>query len=344
MHVDLPLEELRAFTYRRAAPADFDQFWADTLANQGALDPRWDSVKTGLETVTVQDLTFNGCDGHPVRAWVIRPKNQSGPLPLVVEFVGYGGGRGLPIESLHYSAAGYAHVIMDTRGQGSSWRSGHTPDPVGSGPSIPGFLSRGLDSRDDYYYRRLYVDAVRMYDVAVSLPDVDASLPVVTGRSQGGALALVVGALRPSVALVVPHVPFLCAFERALQVTDSGPFAELTRWFATHRDSADRAMEVLDYFDVVNFARRGTATAHFSVALADVVSPPSTVFAAHNEYGSERTMTVWPHNGHEAGGPLDLMRTIDAMRNLGLAVSQRGRSSTISRDSRGSTKGEHGNR
>lgn len=318
MHVDLPLEVLREFEYPRAEPADFDDFWANTLGMQDShpLDPAWETVDTGLETVTVQDLSFAGCDGHRIRSWVIRPRHREGPLPVVVEYVGYGGGRGLPIESLHYSAAGYVHVIMDSRGQGSSWRAGHTPDPVGSGPSTPGFLTRGLDARDDYYYRRLYVDAVRMFDVASALPDVDASRPVVTGRSQGGALSLVVGALRPQVALVVPHVPFLCAFERALQVTGDSPFSELSRWMATHRDRVDQAMGVLDYFDVVNFARRGRAPARFSVALGDPVSPPSTVFAAHNVYPGDKSMTVWPHNGHEAGGPLDVTRTIDAMREL----------------------------
>ncbi|WP_374100720.1 acetylxylan esterase [Naasia sp. SYSU D00057] len=37
------------------------------------------------------------------------------PLPAVVEFIGYTGGRGYPHERLAWPAAGFAHVVMDTR-------------------------------------------------------------------------------------------------------------------------------------------------------------------------------------------------------------------------------------
>ncbi len=48
----------------------------------------------------VHDVTFAGFGGHPVRAWLTLPAQRSGPLPGVVEFIGYGGGRGLPIDWL----------------------------------------------------------------------------------------------------------------------------------------------------------------------------------------------------------------------------------------------------
>ncbi len=177
-------------------------------------------------------------------------------------------------------------------------------------------MTRGLLDRDTYYYRRLYVDAYRLVDVAKGLDGVDASRITVTGRSQGGALSLVAAGLRDDIALAVPHVPFLCAFQRALQVTDRDPFGEILRWLTTHRLEADQALATLGYFDGVSFARRATCPATFSVGLRDLVSPPSTVYAAHNVYGGPRDMTVWQFNGHEAGGPEDLLRTIRAVRAL----------------------------
>lgn len=61
-----------------------------------------------------------------------------------------------------WATAGYAHLIMDTRGQGSGWSSGHTADPEGSGPAQPGFLTRGISEPATYYYRRVFVDAVQL--------------------------------------------------------------------------------------------------------------------------------------------------------------------------------------
>ena len=112
----------------------------------------------------------------------------------MVEFIGYGGGRGYPISWLWASTAGYAHLVMDTRGQGSGWQHGDTPDlPVdGANPSVPGFMTQGILDPKTYYYRRLFTDAVRAVEAARSHPAVDATRVAVTGGSQGGGTALAV--------------------------------------------------------------------------------------------------------------------------------------------------------
>jgi cephalosporin-C deacetylase len=251
-----------------------------------------------------------------VKGWLLFPAGSEQPLPTIVEYLGYGSGRGHPIESLGYASAGFAHAVLDTRGQGSSTRAGDTADPRGAAPAVPGFLTRGILDREQYYYRRLFVDAYRFVDVVRSHWLVDATRITVTGRSQGGALSLVAAGLRDDIALAVPHVVFLSAFERALQMTDHNPYGELARWLAVHRGSVDQAFRTLGYFDAVSFARRARCPGRFSVALQDLVSPPSTVYAAYNAYGGPKDMTIWRFNGHEAGGPEDTLRTIRAAREM----------------------------
>src|SRR5690606_32553704 len=109
---------------------------------------------TPVTAVRVEDVTFPGFGGEPVRAWFLAPPSDQ-PLPCVVELIGYGGGRGLPHERLGYAVSGFAHLVMDTRGQASTWGSGGgTPDPHGSGPAHPGVMTRGICSPHTYYYRR----------------------------------------------------------------------------------------------------------------------------------------------------------------------------------------------
>src|SRR5699024_6868122 len=131
---DLPLERLRDYAPEIAVPDDLDAFWAATLdASRGhPLDVQCQPVDTGLTLIDTYDVTFGGFEGHPVKAWLQVPAGQNGPLPGVVEYRGYGHGRGLAHERLTWAAAGYAHLIMDTRGQGTSGTVGHTADPVGS--------------------------------------------------------------------------------------------------------------------------------------------------------------------------------------------------------------------
>jgi cephalosporin-C deacetylase len=303
---DLPLDKLRERRSSSVAPADFDQFWTDTLgqARRYDLGAVFTPVHTRLATLDTYDVTFTGFGGHPVKGWFTLPAGTTEPLPLVVEFVGYGGGRGLAHTHLLWASAGYAHFVMDTRGQGGGWSAGDTEDPVGSTPSTPGFLTRGIEDPYDFYYRRVFTDAVRAVEAARSHPLADASRTVAAGISQGGGITLAVGGLVPDLAAIAPDVPFLCDFPRAVTLTDDLPYREVGRYLSVHRDRKDKVLETLAYFDGVHFAARGRAPALFSTALEDQVCPPSTVFAAFNAYAHpDKQIEVYDFNGHEGGGP-----------------------------------------
>jgi cephalosporin-C deacetylase len=304
MFVDMPEADLRAYRSSQTDPADFDDFWARTLAESRAAAPagaQLVKVDAGLVTLDVYDVTFPGFGGQPIRAWLRVPAGASSALPTVIQYQGYGGGRGLATENLLWASAGFAHLLVDTRGQGSGWSLGDTPDEGVTGPQIPGVMTRGIDSRDTYYYRRLFTDAVRAVDAARTLDLVDAGRIAVTGASQGGGITLAVAGLVPDLAAVLPQVPFLCDFPRALTIHDSDPYHEVVRYLATHRAKVSSVFETLSCFDGVNFARRASAPAWFTAALMDETCKPSTVFGAYNAYAGEKHIEVFPFNGHEGG-------------------------------------------
>lgn len=301
---DLPLEELRTFRPVVAEPHDFDDFWARTLAESRALATASATApaETPITEVIVEDLEFSGYGGERIRGWITRPRSER-PLPTVVEYIGYGGGRGIPGERLQWAASGFVHVLMDTRGQGSNWGSGGaTADPHGSEGASTGFMTRGISSPDSYYYRRVFTDAALLIDAVAEMPYVDASRISVTGASQGGGISLAAAGLHPGVFAVMPDVPYLCHFRRSVERTPEAPFTEVERYLAVHRDRVEDVFETLSYFDGVNFARRIERPALFSVGLMDAVVLPSSVFAAFNHLGStDAEIEVYAFNGHEGG-------------------------------------------
>ncbi|TDD04698.1 acetylxylan esterase [Nonomuraea deserti] len=304
---DMPLEQLRGYLPDRDEPADFDTFWSRTLAEAGDSGPAAEYVPYDLPfaAVDVFDVSFAGWGGHRINGWFLLPKGADGPVPCVMHYIGYSGGRGFPKDHLMWPAAGYAVFVMETRGHGGGnvGSPGTTGDPHGSaGPQAPGMMTRGILDPDDYYYRRVFTDAVRAVDAAIEHPSVDAARIIVSGGSQGGGIAQATAALHPSVKAALIDVPFLTHFRRAVEITGRDPYQELVRFLATRRDTADRVFRTLSYFDGLNFAARGRVPALYSVALMDDVCPPSTVFAAYNHWQGPKEITVWPWNSHEGGG------------------------------------------
>ena len=316
---DMPLEELRVYCPRRDEPDDFDAFWSQTLAEARArdLDAAFKPVDYGLEAFAVYDVTFSGFGGDRIKAWFIHPRDAADPLPGLVEYIGYGGGRGFPHEWLAFPAAGFAYLVMDTRGQGSVWRRGDTPDvPNGANPSVPGFMTQGILDPATYYYRRLYTDAVRAVDALRSRSEVDAERLAVTGGSQGGGLSIAAAGLLPEIKACLPDVPFLSHFRRAVDITPRDPYLEIARYLQTHRDKVDIVFRTLSYFDGLNFAARMSARALFSVGIMDTVCPPSTVFAAYNHVPGDKEMREYYFNNHEGGGAEHLVEKVRFLRAL----------------------------
>lgn len=321
---DLPLDQLERYTPEVREPADFDEFWRASLATAAdsplILDCRR-AEPTGLRMFETWNVTFSGFGGDPVRAWYTRPAGVDEPLPAVVEYLGYGRGRGLPHERLAWPAAGYAHLLMDSRGQGDQYGcGGDTLDPHADAFGGPGVVTRGILDPETYYYRRLITDAARAVAAVRELPGVDRDRVVAAGNSQGGGLALAVAGLVPDLAAVLASAPFLCQIQRAIDITDASPYGEIVAYLSVHRGVEEAARNTLSYVDVVNFTRRAHAPAHFGVGLRDTVCPPSGVFAAYNLYGSghkdmdgalpERAIHVYPFNHHEGGDAVHTRRQL----------------------------------
>ena len=313
---DFALDKLESYRPDRDEPADFDAFWAATLAQvrEHPLDPAFTPHDALLTSVETFDVEFSGWNGERVKGWLVLPAARTEPLPCVVQYIGYSGGRAHAHDHLLYASAGYAHLVMDSRGQrGADTGDAHSQP---AGPHAGGFMTDGVLDPETYYYRRIMSDVVRAVETARAHPAVDPARIVVTGGSQGGGLTLAAAGLVPDVVAAMPDVPFLCHYRRATEIVNTAPYSEIAGFCQARPQHIETVFRTLSYFDGVNFAARARASALFSVGLMDMTCPPSTVYAAYNHYAGPKQITVWPYNGHEGGGSHQKAEQLAFLRKL----------------------------
>ena len=311
---DLPESELWTYRTRTREPEGLDAWWADRLREAEA-----EITPVTLERhepevygpTPVWDVEFSGARGDRIRGWYLRPAGVADdePLPVVVTYIGYGGGRGMPVEHLALPSVGLAALVMDTRGQGGRWTTGATGDGAGGGAELSTVMTRGIEDARQYYYTRLYTDAARAVQVAGELPGADAERIGVFGTSQGGGLSLAAAALQPElVKACAAEVPFLCDIRRAVTLVDTNPYHEVAEFLSNHADLVDVALDTLDHVDNALLARRIRADVWVSVGLMDDICPPSTVFAVYNALTVPKQIVVHPFGVHRVTRQHDELR------------------------------------
>ena len=74
---DKPLDELKTYLPAREEPADFDAFWAGTLAaaRRHDLNPVFAPVDVGLQTIDAFDVTYSGYAGQRIKGWLLVPRH-----------------------------------------------------------------------------------------------------------------------------------------------------------------------------------------------------------------------------------------------------------------------------
>jgi cephalosporin-C deacetylase len=305
---DLPLEQLSTYRTQTQEPAGLDEWWAERLAEaeRSARPPVLTRYRPDVYApLEVFDVEFSGGRGDRIRAWYLKPATAT---QTVVKFIGYGGGRGLPVEHTLLAMLGYAVLVMDTRGQGGRWSTGATS------PANSTVMTTDITRPEDYYYTLLFADAARAVRTAADLGQ--AAQVATAGASQGGALALAAAALVPDlVAVCHADIPFLCDIQRAITLAPVAPYTEIPDFLANNTTLIPAALDTLRYIDCALLARRITAQCLLSTGLMDTVCPPSTVFAAYNEITAGKDIAAYPYTRH-AVPTAHVERQIEHLRRL----------------------------
>lgn len=263
---------------------DFDEFWNSTLSELSSVPMEVvmefspEHSDSSRNSYRVEILSYGG---GMMGGYLCEPVKE-GKYPVYIDYMGYGA------DPYWYDPSSNPEVIeflVSVRGQGI-FRDEKRD-----------WIDRGLDSKENFYYRGAFCDVVRAVDFVSSLEKADTSRIFARGESQGGAFTLISASLDSRITAAAPAVPFLGDYRHYSQIV-WWPMWEVFNAADSRGIDREHLFEMLSYFDVKNFTDRIQCPVYMAFGLQDPTCPPHTNFAGYNMIKSTKQYFCVPGCGH----------------------------------------------
>ncbi|MBQ8628995.1 MAG: acetylxylan esterase [Prevotella sp.] len=297
--VGFSVDKIKPFTKE---PADFKAFWNNNIEEMR-------KTKLSYTKELAKEYCTDKMDCYLVKLIINRqkqavysylfiPKNAAkGSCPIVM----CPPGAGIktikePLRHRYYGENGCIRFEMEIHGLDPRI-SAETFNEISKAynGSENGYLSNGLDNKDRYYMKRVYLSLVRSIDFLTTLPEWDGRNVAVQGGSQGGALAIIAAGLDSRVTQCVANHPALSDMAAYSVKGTTGGYPHFNR---TPGMFTKENINTMAYYDVVNFARYVKADTYVTWGYNDDVCPPTTSYAVWNTLQCPKEALITPINEH----------------------------------------------
>lgn len=298
--VGFSVDKIKPYTQE---PQDFRSFWQKNVEELKQVPMSYtkelykdyctDKIDCYLVKLQIDKM------GHSMYGFLFYPKNaQPGKHPVVL----CPPGAGIktikdPMRNKYYAENGFVRFEVEIHGLApriSSETFGEISRAFNDRNG--GYLANGLENKDIYYMKHVYVGLVRCIDFLTSLPEWDGKNVAVQGGSQGGALAIIAAGLDSRVTQCVANHPALSDMAGYAAKGGTGGYPHFCRQpqILSNKD----CLNTLAYFDVVNFARYVKAPTYLTWGYNDVTCPPTTSYAVWNTLKCTKESLLTPINEH----------------------------------------------
>lgn len=298
--VGFSVDKIKPYTQE---PQDFRSFWQKNVEELKQVPMSYtkelykdyctDKIDCYLVKLQIDKM------GHSMYGFLFYPKNaQPGKHPVVL----CPPGAGIktikdPMRNKYYAENGFVRFEVEIHGLDPRIPS-ETFGEISRAfnDRNGGYLANGLENKDIYYMKHVYVGLVRCIDFLTSLPEWDGKNVAVQGGSQGGALAIIAAGLDSRVTQCVANHPALSDMAGYAAKGGTGGYPHFCRQpqILSNKD----CLNTLAYFDVVNFARYVKAPTYLTWGYNDVTCPPTTSYAVWNMLKCTKESLLTPINEH----------------------------------------------
>lgn len=291
-------EKIQPFTQE---PKDFMSFWQkqlDQLKKTPLSYTRERAEEYCTDKIVCDLIKLRVDNAHSVYAYLTYPRDaKPGKHPICI----CPPGAGIktikePLRHRYYAENGFLRLEMEIHGLDPRL-SEQTFKDISSAFGSKGnnYLENGLDNRDNYYMKHVYLALIRAIDFMTTLPEWDGKNVAYQGGSQGGALSMVAAGLDNRITQCVVNHPALADMAGYSEKGRTGGYPHFNRIPGM---LTPEKIHVMAYYDVVNFARHIQCPTYMTWGYNDNTCTPTTSYAVWNVLKCEKESLVTPINEH----------------------------------------------
>ena len=286
------------------APKDFDKFWAKQLKTmrrckmKGSLTPVEfpEKAQRYADKCELYAMHVNMHEGRDVHAYIAWPKNaEKSSLPIVILPHGAGYSRSDAVNAARWASRGVIAIDLNAHGFPDDQPQEYY-DSLAKG-ELKNYRNAKVVDHKSFYFRLMYLRAVRAIDYATTLPIWDGRRIMAAGGSQGGAQSIAVAAIDKRVGAVSAWVPAVTDLAGHLSKHRGGwPGYDKQM---KKKDNLEAEMAVLPYYDCAVMMQHTKAKLWIEAGLIDKVCPPECVISAFNVAVSpDKKLYTFPYRPH----------------------------------------------
>lgn len=277
-------------------PEDFAEFWGEATAEAYAVPldlARSYRADYPSDTHFVEELEFRGVDGKPRHGWIAVPREveqspgaQTGGFLWIAPY-----GRWSMRPNSYGTRAGMVSLSFNFHGESAFHEEDYRPER--------GYFAEGIELPRTWILRWMYQDTVIAARLLAAQAEVAEGEVGAMGMSQGGGMALWLGAWCPAVRAVCADMPFLANVGATL--TGGAvryPMREVREAMDAMPLGEARVLDTLSYYDTVFHAAHCPVPTQVSLGLRDPASRPPNVRDVYDALPGPKRLIEYP-GGHD---------------------------------------------
>lgn len=292
---------------------DFDIFWQQEIESLDKIpiDPVLEINKSASNgAFEFYNVSFKGSGKSAVRGMLMLPKGRKKQrvIAIIPDY------NQLSVTDGGQFDDSLAYFILQLRGHEllkNNAASGSKEDM-----KTPGYMSDNLLDKNLYYVKGIYLDAYRISGMLRLLNMLECSSIGIIGKGFGASAAAFAAAFSDRISCAVLDAPSFCYLELGQNISKSPATMEINSFISDFKSKKKQIKSNLSYFDSINFSGKIKCPVLVTAGLKDVISPPECVLALFNHLLCEKTAEIYPEDGNSAGGPDQMKKSINWIKNI----------------------------